>query len=470
MDSDSQYKSPTTSLSASGYMTMIASIAAIAGGLYGYDTGIISGALGQISHDFSLSHVGEELVTAAILAGAVIGSLVCTQLSAGIGRRRTIMVVASVYVIGVLAAAASPNAWLLGISRLVLGFAVGGCTQIVPTYIAELAPPDKRGRLVTYFNVSIGVGILIAALVGFGLQDRWSWRIMIGVAVIPSLGLLLGMTKLPFSPRWLVEQDEIDAARQALMQVRETRQEVREEIRDIQSIQAEKEQASGLGWGGLAQAWVRPALIAGLGVAAFTQLSGIEMMIYYTPTFLSDAGFGHSAALLANVGVAVVYLTMTFCGKLIVDRVGRRHLALWTAPFAALALFVMGAVFKFDLGGAWHGQLVVACLLTYMLFTSIGIQVIGWLIGSEIYPLGIRDKATGLHSAMLWGSNLLLTVTALSMTHWLGVGGAMVVYGLLNVAGFLFVLRRVPETAGRSLEDIEQALKDGSFLPGRHRG
>ncbi len=263
MESDSQYQSPATSLSASGYMTMIASVAAIAGGLYGYDTGIISGALRQISSDFSLSHVGEELVTAAILAGAVAGSLICTQLSARIGRRRTIMVVASIYVIGVVAAAASPNAWLLGASRLVLGFAVGGCTQIVPTYIAELAPPDKRGRLVTYFNVSIGVGILIAALVGFGLQDSWSWRVMIGVAVVPSLALLLGMTRLPFSPRWLVEQDETDAARQALMQVRETRQEVREEIKDIQATQARKEQASSPGWRALAQPWVRPALIAG---------------------------------------------------------------------------------------------------------------------------------------------------------------------------------------------------------------
>ncbi|MHC1480990.1 sugar porter family MFS transporter [Frateuria aurantia] len=470
MESAPQYKSPETSLSASGYMTMIASIAAIAGGLYGYDTGIISGALGQISHDFALSHVGQELVTAAILAGAVSGSLICTRLSSSIGRRRTIMVVASVYVIGVLAAAASPTAWLLGASRLVLGFAVGGCTQIVPTYIAELAPPQRRGRLVTYFNVSIGAGILIASLVGFGLQSVWSWRVMIGVAVVPSLALLLGMTRLPFSPRWLVEQDEIKAAREALSQVRDTTHEVRREIDDIKATQARKEQALTQGWRGLRQPWVRPALIAGLGVAAFTQLSGIEMMIYYTPTFLSDAGFGHSAALLANVGVAVVYLSMTFCGKLIVDHVGRRHLALWTTPFAALALFSMGAVFKYNLGGAWHGQLVVACLLIYMLFTSIGIQVIGWLVGSEVYPLGIRDQATGLHSAVLWGSNLLLTVTALSMTQWLGVGGAMVVYGLLNVAGFVFVLWRVPETAGRSLEDIEQALKDGSFLPGRHSG
>lgn len=456
-----EQRSPT------GFMTMIAAVAAIAGGLYGYDTGIISGALLQIAHDFHLDATAQELVAAAILAGAVIGSLVCTRLSATVGRRYTIMIVAAIYCVGVLAAAFSPSALLLGISRLVLGFAVGGSTQIVPTYIAELAPPDRRGRTVTYFNVSIGIGILLANIVGFVLQDSWSWRLMIGVAIIPSVLLLYGMTKLPFSPRWLVEQDRISEARQTLHQVRETRSEVREELADIQEMFEKSEEETVSGWKGMAKPWVRPALIAGLGVAAFTQLSGIEMMIYYTPTFLGDAGFGHSASLLAAVGVGVVYLVMTFLGKMIVDKVGRRGLTLWTMPFAALTLFAMGAVFRHHLGGAHYGALVVTCLLLFMMFNSVGIQVIGWLTGSEVYPLGIRDKATGLHAATLWGANLLLTGTALSLTEWLGVGGAMWFYGLLNVLGYLFVLRRVPETAGRSLEDIERALKDGSFLPYR---
>jgi sugar porter (SP) family MFS transporter len=446
-------------------MTFVAAIAAIAGGLYGYDTGIISGALLQIAREFQLGYTAQEIVAAAILAGAVAGALCSPLLSARLGRRLTIMIVAAVYALGVTAAALSPDARALALSRLVLGFAVGGSTQVVPAYIAELAPPDRRGRLVTYFNVSIGVGILCAAVVGFALQERWSWRLMIGIAAVPSLALLLGMLRLPRSPRWLVEQDRVDEAHEALARVRDSAHEVREEIADIRAVHRRLGGAASRGWRGLAAPWVRPALVAGLGVAAFTQLSGIEMMVYYTPTFLSDAGFGHASALAAALGVAAVYLAMTWLGEHVVDRVGRRRLTLWMMPPAALALFALGAVFQFGLGGPHRGAWVVACLLLYMVFNSAGIQVIGWLVGSELYPLAIRDKATGAHAAMLWGSNLLLTGTALSMTQWLGVGGAMWVYGGLNVAGAVFVYLCLPETAGRSLEDIERALRDGSFLP-----
>lgn len=450
--------------SSSRYMSFVALVAAIAGGLYGYDTGIISGALLQISQEFTLNHVQQEWVAASILAGAVMGALGSTRLSARIGRRHTIMLVAALYALGVVACALSPSALILGISRFVLGIAVGGSTQIVPTYIAELAPPERRGRLVTYFNVSIGVGILLAAVVGFVLQDIWTWRWMIGVAVFPALLLLLGMTRLPFSPRWLVEQGQIQRAAKALSKVRDTRDEVRSEIAEIRESQKRLEETQ-TGWSALRQRWVRPALVAGLGVAAFTQLSGIEMMIYYTPTFLSDAGFGHSSALMAALGVALVYLVMTFIGKTVVDHVGRRRLTLMMMPFAALSLFGLAATFYFKLGGEHHGAWVVTMLLAYMVFNSAGIQVIGWLVGSELYPLSVRDHATGAHAAMLWGSNLLLTGTALSMVNWLGVGGAMAVYGVLNVLGVLFVFFFMPESAGRSLEDIERSLHEGRFLP-----
>lgn len=462
--SQSQASETNGGLSPSSYMTFIAMVAAIAGGLYGYDTGIISGALLQISSEFGLDHTRQELVAASILAGAVLGALSCTRLSAKVGRRHTIMIVAAIYAAGVVACALAPNALWLGIFRFILGFAVGGSTQIVPMYIAELAPPDKRGRLVTYFNVSIGVGILLAAVVGFVLQQHWSWRWMIGVAVFPALLLLLGMTRLPASPRWLVEQGEFKRARAALAKVRESQSEVREEIAEIRQAQERVEDVPA-GWSALKQPWLRPALVAGLGVAAFTQLSGIEMMIYYTPTFLTNAGFGSSAALLAALGVAVVYLLMTYVGKLVVDHVGRRRLTLWMMPLAALSLFVLGAVFHFKLGGEHHGAWVVTLLLAFMVFNAGGIQVIGWLLGSEVYPLSVRDQATGAHAAMLWGSNLLLTGTALSMVQWLGVGGAMAVYGGLNALGVLFVYFFVPETAGRSLEDIEHSLHDGTFRP-----
>lgn len=455
----------STGLKPQTYMAVIATVAAIAGGLYGYDTGIISGALPQIANDFQLGYRAQEWVTAAILLGAVIGAICSTRLSASRGRRTTIMIVAAIYCIGVLAAALSPNVWCLAAARLVLGFAVGGSTQIVPTYIAELAPSDKRGRLVTYFNVSIGVGILLAAIVGVAGQNLFDWRWMIGIALVPSLLLLLGMSKLPGSPRWLVENDRRRDAAEALSLVRETRREVKEEIADIQEVVEKRDQLPNVGWAALKERWVRPALVAGLGIAAFTQLSGIEMMIYYTPTFLKNAGFGASAALWSALGVAVTYLVMTFVGKMIVDHTGRRTLSLAMIPGAVVSLLVLGAVLHFNLAGDTQAWWIIGCLIVFMVFNAGGIQVIGWLTGAEIYPIAIRDQAIGLHAAMLWGSNLLLTGTALTMTHWLGVGGAMWVYAGLNALAWVFIYFLVPETGGRSLEDIERSLRDGTFLP-----
>lgn len=447
------------------YLLSTAAIAAIAGFLYGYDTGIISGALLQISHEFGLSHNSQEMVTSAILVGAVLGALGCGKLAGVVGRRYTIMFVAILFVIGVICCGLSDSAFWLGMSRLLLGCAVGGSSQIVPVYIAELAPPDKRGRLVTYFNISIGVGILAAGLVGAFLQEYWSWRTMVMVAAIPAAILAIGMIKLPESPRWLVGQKRIKEARQALGMVRETNREVMRELRSIEKTRKAASKAQRAGWAELRKPWVRPALIAGLGVAAFTQLSGIEMMIYYTPTFLSDAGFSHTAALYSALGVALIYLVMTVLGKTIVDHLGRRKLALVMMPWAALSLILLGAIWLSGLDGPSTSWLIVACLFSFMVFNAGGIQVIGWLMGSEVYPIAIREKATSLHAAVLWGSNLILTGTALTMVHLLTIGGAMWFYALLNILGFVFIMFLVPETKGKSLERIEQDLHEGIFSP-----
>lgn len=452
-------------LSADAFLLTATGIAAIAGFLYGYDTGIISGALLQITHDFSLTSHAQEIVTSAILVGAVIGALCCGKLSSAIGRRYTVMTVAGIFAVGVIGSGLSTSAVWLGVARVVLGFAVGGASQIVPVYIAELAPPAKRGRLVTFFNISIGIGILTAGLVGAFMQDIWSWRVMFSVAAIPAIILLFGMLPMPESPRWLVGQKRTKEARIALNMVRETDREVRHELRNIQKVHDKVERKKVEGWKDLKQPWLRPALFAGLGVAAFTQLSGIEMMIYYTPTFLTDAGFSRAAALHSALGVAVIYLVMTFIGKLVVDHIGRRALTLWMMPGAVISLFLLGLMFMLDSKGEQYGMWIVVCLFAFMIFNSGGIQVIGWLLGSEVYPMGIREKATSLHAATLWGSNLLLTATALSLVGYLGIGGAMWFYALLNLAGFLFIYFMVPETKGRSLEEIETSLKEGNFYP-----
>jgi sugar porter (SP) family MFS transporter len=456
---DDQYAKVT------GIVLMAAIVSAVSALLYGYDTGIISGALLQITTDFGIGSNWEQVIAASILVGAVIGALIGSQLSERVGRHRTTLIVASVYIVGALACSVSPSPVTLSLSRVLLGFAVGGATQIVPMYVAELAPAKQRGRLVLTFQVGIGVGIVVSTLVG--ASQQFPWRVMIGMAAAPALIMLLLMLKLPESPRWLVSRDDEQTAREVLRRIRPEGADVEVELREVMEIE-EKEREAGSqnrGWRGLRKSWVHPALLVGCGIAMFTQLSGIEMIIYYAPTILTDNGFSTNAALLVSVGLGVTYLIMMIVGLSIVDRVGRRRLTLTMVPGAAAALAVLGTLFVTGNDGRSDVPFIVACLIVFMFFNAGGLQLMGWLTGSEIYPLAVRGAGTAAQSATLWSTNVLITLTLLTIINTVGVGQTMWLYAGFNVAAWIFVWRLMPELTGRSLEQIEAQLSDGHFRP-----
>ncbi|WP_460444802.1 sugar porter family MFS transporter [Angustibacter aerolatus] len=445
-------------------MLLAAVISAVSALLYGYDTGIVSGALLQIREDFDTGSGMEQVIAASILLGAVIGALVCSRLSEQLGRHRTILIVSVVFVVGALACAVAPSAALLSVARIVLGFAVGGATQTVPMYVAELAPAHNRGRLVLTFQVGIGVGIVVSTLVG--ASQSLSWRVSIGLAAVPALLMLLVSLRMPESPRWLVKARRADDAEGVLRRIRGT-DDVRAELREIEELDEEERDAADKqrGWRGLKQPWVRPALVVGCGIAAFTQLSGIEMIIYYAPTILTDNGFSKSDALLVSVALGVTYLIMMIVGLSIVDKVGRRRLTLIMVPGAALSLGVLGALFVTGHSGRDSVPFIVACLIAFMFFNAGGLQLMGWLTGSEIYPLPVRGAGTSAQAATLWTVNTIITLTVLSVINLIGVGQTFWLYALFNVAAWLFVWRKMPELTGRSLEQIEGNLRKGSFSP-----
>ncbi|RBY87968.1 MFS transporter [Blastococcus sp. TF02A-30] len=446
-----------------GAVVIVALVSAISGLLYGYDTGIISGALLQISDEFAIGNGWEQVIAASILAGAVIGALTCSRLSERLGRRTTLLIVAAVFVVGSLGASLAPSPLLLSLARVVLGFAVGGATQTAPVYVAELAPSRYRGRLVLFFQIAIGVGILVATIVG--ATEAVDWRLAIGAAVVPSALMLLLMLRLPDSPRWLVKAGHEQRAREALERVRPRGADVSGELRDIDELVEAERGATTRGWSGLRQAWVRPALVVGCGLAIFTQLSGIEMIVYYSPTILTDNGFSDSAALRVSVGLGATYLVTQLIGLAIIDRVGRRRLTLVTLPGAALMLIVLGTFFVTGNDGEAQVPYIVATLIAFMAFTAGGIQLMGWLTGSEIYPLATREAGAAAQSASLWGTNLLITLTLLTIIDTIGTGQTFWLYAGFNVAAFVFLYLRMPELTGRSLEQIETKLSDGQFRP-----
>jgi sugar porter (SP) family MFS transporter len=446
-----------------GSIVVVALVSAVAGLLYGYDTGIISGALLQIGDDFGIGHIWEQVITASILVGAVVGALTCSRLAERRGRHGTLLLIGVVFVVGAVAASLSPNPVTLSLSRLVLGFAVGGATQTAPVYVAELAPTTHRGRLVLFFQIAIGVGIVIATITG--AAEVIDWRIAIGLAAVPAAIMFVLMLRLPESPRWLVREGHVDRARQALARVRHEGSDLSAEMDEIHAnVRAEK-QASTRGWAGLKAAWVRPALILGCGLAIFTQLSGIEMIVYYTPTILTDNGFSDTTALHVSVALGLTYLIAQLIGLAIIDRVGRRRLTLMTLPFSALALVVLGSFFVTGNSGKSMVPWIVATLIAFMAFTAGGIQLMGWLTGSEIYPLATRAAGAAAQSASLWGTNVVITLSLLSIMRAIGTGQTFWMYALFNVAAFVFLYRRMPELTGRSLEQIEDHLANERFKP-----
>ena len=448
-----------------GLMLAAAIVSAVSGMLYGYDTGIISGALLQITKEFGIGAGMKQAIAAGILLGAVIGALSCSFLSDRWGRHRTILMICTVFVVGSLLCAVSPNAVLLSLSRIVLGFAVGGATQTVPMYVAELSPTAIRGRLVLCFQLAIGVGIVIATLVG--ASESVDWRISIGAAAVPAALMLLFQLRLPESPRWLIKRGRQDDAERVLRSVRPDGYDIGPEVEEILDLERRKQETSSSdrGWSGLKQPWVRPAVVAGCGLAIFTQLSGIEMIVYYAPTILTDNGFSDSAALRVSVALGLTYLVMQVLGLWIVDKVGRRRLTLIMTPGAVLAMLVLGTFFVTDNAGTSSTPYIVGCLVLFMAFTAGGIQLMGWLVGSEIYPLAVRSAGTSVQSAALWSTNLLITLTLLTMINAFGVGQTFWIYAAFNVAAFVFVYLKLPETTGHSLEGIEDRLRDGRFTP-----
>jgi SP family galactose:H+ symporter-like MFS transporter len=442
------------------FVRLAAAITATGGLLFGYDTGVISGALLFIKEDFApVSDFLQGVIVSFLLVGAVTGALTGGPLSDRVGRRPTVLLAASIFAVGAIAAAVAPSAGFLIFARFILGLGVGLASLVVPLYIAEIAPPETRGALVSLNQLMITIGILFSYIVGVAFTPIEGWRYMFAVAVIPALILGIGMFTLPESPRWLVKNGMLDKARSVLLLSR-VEADVETEMQQMEEIERIERQQAEVGYKELLAPWIRPALIIGVGLAIFQQITGINTVIYYAPTILEKVGFSAGGAIAATaLGVGVVNVGFTILAVYVVDRVGRRPLLLIGLVGMTVSLGLLGVVFSLGATSGVAGLLATICLALYIASFAISLGPIFWLMISEIYPLNMRGSAMSIAALCNWGSNFIVALIFPVLLATFGGAGSFWLFAAIGIVAWIFVYFMVPETKGRSLEEIESDLR-----------
>jgi SP family galactose:H+ symporter-like MFS transporter len=441
-----------------GFVYVAVGVAAIGGLLFGYDTGVISGAILFIQKQYNLSSVMEEVVVSSVLVGAIIGAVIGGALTDRYGRRKMIILAGIIFTISAVGTAFSPSVnWLIA-GRLISGIGIGIASFISPMYIGELVPAKVRGSLVAVNMLAITTGIVVAYLVDYAFSGNKEWRYMFGLAAIPSIGLVIGMWVLPDSPRWLVSKSKVKEATLVLQRVR-TGSDVTPEITDIQKSM-EKQGKGGLK--GLFQHSLKMPLIVGLGLAIFQQITGINTVIYYSPTIFKFAGInGAGPAILAGAGLTGLMWCFHVLAIFLIDRAGRRPLLLTGVAGQVIGLAILGAAFQFPQLANFKSYVAIGGLSIYVACFAFGLGPIFWLLISEIYPLKVRGAAMSTVTVTNWAMNLIVALTFLSLVSVLGQAFTFWLYGLIAIGAWIFFYKFVPETKGKTLEEIEEHWRKG---------
>jgi SP family sugar:H+ symporter-like MFS transporter len=433
---------------------------ALGGLLFGYDTGVISGAILFITKDFDTTPFVEGAIVAGLLLGAMIGAAAAGRLSDRLGRRRLILIAAVVFAVGAIGAAAAPSAGVLIAFRFVLGLAVGSAALVVPLYLSEIAPTKIRGAISSLNQMMIVSGILVAFLVNAALASSGEWRIMLGLAVVPAVVLFFGMLRMPETPRFLVATGEEDTARRVLDDIPGER-DAEKEIAEIQKVDEEEGSVTGVR-ALLREKWVRPALVVAIGLAMFQQLVGINTIIYSAPTTLTNVGYGSESAIYANIVIGVLNVALTIVAIRIVDRVGRKPMLLAGLGGMVLSLLVLGLSLTLldepKSPGDPAAIITLVCLATFICSFAATWGPVVWVMLPEVLPLSVRGTAMGVALFLHWGSNFAVSQTFPVMTDAWGPGPVFLGYAGVGILATLFVIALVPETKGRSLEEIERRL------------
>jgi major inositol transporter-like SP family MFS transporter len=452
-----------------GYLARLTVISTLGGLLFGYDTGVISGALLYMNDSLNMNAVEEATVVSALLfPGAAVGALLGGRLADRLGRRATLLICALLFLFGAIGCAMAPSVGFMVVARVLLGLGVGAAAVTCPLYLAEMAPSHLRGRMVTINELMIVTGQMLAfainALLDTLVHDTEVWRTMLGVASIPAVALLIGMLMLPESPRWYALRDRPSDSRR-ILHLSRSPEEAEREFNEIVAASGAAQKERGHVWRDLkANPWMRRLLWIGIGLAIVQQATGINTVNYYAPTILEQSGLGVSASLVATIGVGVTSVLTTVLGIWLLGYVGRRKMLIIGFSGVAGSQALLAIVFMLPPSDA-VSYTILAAMMLFVAFVQCFIGTCVWLLLSEIFPLAIRGFAMGIAVFALWTVNAAISFAFPIVNESLGSTGTFGLFVIINLISLGFVAKFVPETKGRSLEELEADFRGHNAVP-----
>jgi major inositol transporter-like SP family MFS transporter len=450
-------------------LTVVATVATLGGLLFGYDTGVINGALRPMREQLGLTDLTEGVVVSSLLFAASLGALTGGRISDWWGRKKTIILLSTMFFIGAVVCVASINVEMMVLGRIILGLAVGGASVVVPVFLSELAPYEIRGSLSGRNELMVVIGQLSAFTINAIIGNVWGhledvWRLMLGVAALPALALFIGMLRVPESPRWLIKHRRNDEALSILREIRNPER-AQAEFDDIVHSATEAQHVKRKSITDIFKnKWLVRILIVGIGVAVFQQFTGINAVMYYGQHILIDAGFKENAALIANIAPGVIAVIGGVIAIYNMERINRRTTFVLGYSLTTACHILIGiASIVLPENLAARPWILLVLIVAFVGSMQTFLNIATWVFLSEIFPQQMRGIAMGVSVFLHWNANALLGLFFPSLVAALGITGVFFIFAGLGVLAVFFMYTQLPETRGRSLEEVEIGVSTGQI-------